>query len=165
MKLVNYNDSILKTPCQSIDFQNPPFDLIDFAQKLVKFMHSVNGMGVSANQIGEPYAIFAMRGSPQNFVCINPRIIDTSSETVILEEGCLSYPKLLIKVRRPSVIKVRFNTPNSDIMTQKFIGMSARVFQHEMMHMNGEVFWKDCSRYHFDQGVRKSKLIGIPFNG
>lgn len=155
MKLVNYNDPILTKVCDVFDFSNPPFDPIVFAQELVKFMYDNNGLGLAANQLGIPYAVFAMRGNPDNFVCFNPKIISSSENYVSLEEGCLSRRGLIVKVKRPDSVRVRFNTPNGDTRTETFIGITARVFQHEMDHMNGELYFNKASRYHRDVAMRK----------
>ena len=155
MKLVNHNDPILTRVCESFDFSNPPFNPIEFAQELVKHMYDWNGLGLAANQVGLPYRIFAMRGSPENFVCFNPRIVDRTTEEVALEEGCLSYPGLLVKIKRPKSIKVRFAMANGDVRTDTFTGMTARIFQHELGHLDGEIFYNKASRYHRDKALEK----------
>lgn len=155
MKLVEQNDPILRQPCEEFDFIRPPFDLVEYSKELVKFMYDNNSYGLSANQVGDPYRIFAMRGHPENFVCINPRIVDVSNETIVLEEGCLTFPGLIVKVKRPRHIRVRFHTPNGDTKTEKFTGMSARVFQHEMDHLDGILYFNRASRYHRDMAMRK----------
>jgi peptide deformylase len=157
MELVKANDPILTNVCNDVDFNNPPFDIIEFSKELVKFMYDRNGIGIAANQVGVPYRIFAMRGSPENFVCINPKIIMPGNEQIILEEGCLSYPGLLVKVKRPQHIRVRFNTPNGDVMTKQFTGMTARIFQHEIDHLDGIVFYNKANRFHRDQAMKKWK--------
>ena len=143
--------------CQSFDFQNPPFDPIEFSQELVKFMYENNGIGLAANQVGVPYRIFAMRGSPQNFVCFNPRIVQAAAENIILEEGCLSFPGLIVKVKRPRHVRVRFQTPNGDTRTETFIGMTARIFQHEYDHLEGKLYFNRASRYHREIALKKWK--------
>ena len=114
MNLVNANDPILKNKCDNFDFNNPPFDPIQFAENLVKHMYDWNGIGLAANQIGIPYRIFAMRGQPENFVCFNPRIVQPSEMQIVLDEGCLTYPGLYVKIKRPQHVRVRFQTPNGD---------------------------------------------------
>ena len=151
------NDQYLTTKCQDFDFQSPPFDPIEFAQEMIKFLYEKNGLGIAANQVGMPYRIFAMRGYPENYVCFNPKIVGVSSDAIVLEEGCLSYPGLLVKVKRPSSIRVRFHTPNGDVETKQFIGMSARVFQHEYDHLNGVRFYDKANKFHRDQAMRKWK--------
>jgi peptide deformylase len=160
MQLVNKNDPKLTTPCANFDFVNPPFDSVEFAQELVKFMYDRNGVGLAANQVGVPYRIFAMRGSPENFVCYNPKLVQPSEAQVILEEGCLTYPGLYVKIKRPQHVRVRFTTPNGDTLTKQFTGMTARVFQHQMDYLDGIVFYNRANRFHRDQAFRKCKNGG-----
>lgn len=161
MELVKITDPVLTTKCEPFDFANPPFDPTKFADEIVKTMYEKNGIGLSANQIGVPYRIFSMRGTPKNFVCFNPRIVDSSEEEVILEEGCLSYPNLVVKVKRPRHIKVRFQYPNGETVTEKFTGLSARVFQHELEHLDGEIFYNKANKYHRDQALKRWKYGGV----
>lgn len=155
MELVPNNDPILTKPCKVFSFIDPPFDPYEFAKELVKFMYDNNGIGLSANQVGVPYRVFAMRGQPENFVCFNPKIVWKSEAQVVLEEGCLSYPKLFVKVKRPQHIRVRFMTPNGQTRTDTFTGMTARIFQHELDHLDGVVFYNNANRFHREQALKK----------
>lgn len=118
-------------------------------------MYDWNGLGLSANQVGVSYSIFAMRGSPQNFVCFNPKIVQHSEQMIDLEESCLSYPGLVVKVKRSQHVRVRFALPNGEIKTETFTGMTARVFQHEFDHINGLTFYNKASRIHRDRALEK----------
>jgi peptide deformylase len=155
MNLVNINDKVLTEVCQEFDFSNPPFDPIEFSKELVKFMYDNNGIGLAANQVGVPYRVFALRGEPENFVCFNPRIVQPSEEEIVLEEGCLTYKGLIVKIKRPRHVRVRFQTPNGDTLTKQFTGISARAFQHEMDHLNGEVFFNKTNRFYREKALRK----------
>lgn len=157
LKLVPPNDPILTKPCDVFDFSNPPIDPIELAKDLVKTMYDSNGIGLSANQVGLPYRVFSMRGSPENFVCFNPKLVQPSEMEVILEEGCLTYQGLLVKIKRPQHIRVRFTTPNGETLTKQFTGMTARTFQHELDHLDGIIFYNKANRYHRDQALRKWK--------
>ena len=157
MNLVNANDPVLTTRCNNFDFNNTPFDPIEFSKELVKFMYDSNGIGLAANQVGVPYRIFAMRGQPENFVCFNPRVVQPSEMQVVLEEGCLTYPGLYVKIKRPQHIRVRFQTPNGDTLTKQFTGMTARIFQHELDHLDGIVFYNKANRFHREQAMKKWK--------
>ena len=157
MNLVAHNDPILTKVCDPFLFSTPPFDPIEFSRDLVKFMYEKNGIGLAANQVGVPYRIFAMRGQPENFVCFNPKIVWKSDAKIELEEGCLTFPGMLVKIIRPQHIRVRFNTPNGDILTKQFTGMTARIFQHELDHLDGVLFYNHANRYHRDQALKKWK--------
>jgi len=155
MELVKDNDPILTLPCKLFEFSNPPFDPFDFSRELVKFMYDNNGIGVSANQVGVPYRIFAMRAAPENFVCFNPKIVQRSKQEVVLEETSLSYPGLIVKIKRPQHVRVRFTTPNGDTRTETFTGISARVFQQMTNNLEGILYFNFASRYHRDIAMKK----------
>ena len=157
MQLVNPNDPILTKPCDVFNFSNPPMDPVELAQNLVKTMYDHNGIGLAANQVGIPYRVFAMRGAPENFVCFNPKVVQPSEMTVTLEEGCLTYPGLLVKIKRPQHIRVRFTMPNGETVTKQFTGMTARIFQHEIDHLDGIIFYNKAHLYHREQALRKWK--------
>jgi peptide deformylase len=79
-------------------------------------------------------------------VVVNPKILEVSEETIELEEGCLSFPGDLVKVKRPVWIIARFIQANGKGHTQRFEGMTARVFQHEYDHMMGRTMFDHLSK-------------------
>lgn len=158
LKLVDKSDPILKQEMPAFDFTNPPTDPIQLAKDLAETMIDSKGIGLAANQVGLPYRVFAITGE-QIFVCFNPRIVDTSSEVVLMNEGCLSYPGLVIKIKRPRMIKVRFTMPNGETRTEKFDGLTARVFQHELDHLNGYVHLSRAGVYHKEQAMKQLKAF------
>jgi peptide deformylase len=160
MELVKSDDIILKTTCKLFDFLNPPFDPIEFSQNLVKFMYENNGIGLAANQVGIGYRIFAMRAAPENFVCFNPRIVMPGTDQIVLEEGCLTFPGLLVKIKRSQHIKVRFQIPNGDTLTKQFTGLSARIFQHELDHLDGIIYYQKANKFHREQAMKRWKQNG-----
>lgn len=155
MKLVNKEDPVLRQQTQKFDFSNPSFDPIEFSQQLVKTMIDSGGIGLAANQIGVPYSIFAVFSQPQNIVLFNPRIVDVSTELVELDEGCLTYPGLFVPIKRPRHVRVRYQQPNGETVTEKYTGMTARVILHELDHLNGEIFYNKANRYHREKALRK----------
>ena len=107
---------------------------------LIDNMIHHNGIGISANQIGIWERAFAMVRDIENnevMVCFNPRIIKSYSEEVEMEEGCLSYPELFLKVKRPDKIVVKYEDEDKKIPKLKLQGLASRVFQHEYDHMEG----------------------------
>lgn len=153
-KVVKYPDPILITATEQFDFINPPIDPNQLALELIKTMNENNGVGLAANQIGYPYAVFAMRGHPENLVCFNPRIVDVSPNLVEMEEACLSFPGVVVKIKRPEQIRVRFQTPSGSTTTFSYGGMTARIFQHEFDHLNGELFINKVNRYHREKAMK-----------
>ena len=107
---------------------------------LIDNMIHHNGIGISANQIGIWERAFAMVRDIENnevMVCFNPRIIKSYSEEVEMEEGCLSYPELFLKVKRPDKIVVKYEDEDKKTHKLKLQGLASRVFQHEYDHMEG----------------------------
>lgn len=136
LELVEDTHPLLNQKLEEFDFDNPPTDPIELAKGLVELMIKHRGIGLSANQVGLPYRVFVMNTTP--FVaCFNPRLVDAGDETILLDEGCLSYPGLSVRIQRPKNIKVRYTLPNGQVETHKYTGMTARVFLHELDHMEG----------------------------
>ena len=159
LKLIPETSPILLQECKEFDFANPLFDPLEFSKNLVQTMYDNNGIGLAANQVGVPYKIFAMREKPADFVCFNPRVVMPSEEIITLEESCLSFPGLIVKIKRPKHIRVRFQSPTGETVTQQFTGMTARVFQHELDHLNGIIFYKRANRFHREKAFKKCGII------
>ena len=107
---------------------------------LIDNMIHHNGIGISANQIGIWERAFAMVRDLENnevMVCFNPRIVKSYSEEVEIEEGCLSYPELFLKIKRPDKIVVKYEDEDKKTHKLKLQGLASRVFQHEYDHMEG----------------------------
>jgi len=156
--LVKDTDPILSQVMPRFDFDNPVVDPIQLAYDLVESMRHHKGIGLSANQIGLPYRVFAMEAVPA-LVCFNPKLIDVSSEEIMLEEGCLSYPGLGIKIKRPRHIKVRYAEPSGEITTRKFTGMAARCFLHELDHMDGTKYIDRASFVQREIALKRQKKL------
>lgn len=142
-------------PTEPFDFADPQMDPLQLGADLVKNMVDRNGLGLSANQIGYPYSVFTMRTAPKMTVAFNPKIVGVDDEEDLLEEGCLSFPNLIIKIKRYKTIRVRFWYPNGEFKLETFTGMTARVFQHELDHLNGIVFDQRASLFHKNQAERQ----------
>ena len=107
---------------------------------LIDNMIHHNGIGISANQIGIWERAFAMIRDIENhevMVCFNPRIIKSYTEEVEMEEGCLSYPELFLKIKRPDKIVVKYEDEDKKSHKLKLQGLASRVFQLEYDHMEG----------------------------
>ena len=107
---------------------------------LIDNMIHHEGIGISANQIGIWERAFAMVRDLENnevMVCFNPRIIKSYTEEVEMEEGCLSYPELFLKIKRPNKIVIKYEDEDKKTHKMKLEGLASRVFQHEYDHMEG----------------------------
>ncbi len=154
--LIEHDSAILEQELPLFDFENPPVDPEELARNLLDTMRHHKGIGLSANQVGLPYRVFVMEGEPA-FACFNPKIVDVSTETVSLVEGCLSYPGVAVPVKRSAHIRVRFTAPNGNTMTRKFTGMTARIFLHEYDHLQGVNFLRKMHPLHKEKALRQLK--------
>lgn len=154
--LVPEKDQVLHEETQKFDFANPPVDPIELSKDLAETMIQNKGLGLSANQIGEPYRVFVLTGE-QIRACFNPKIVSQSVEQTVQVEGCLSYPGLFVKVKRPAVVKIRYTQPNGNTITEEFAGLTARIVQHEIDHLDGITIVDRAHPIHLEQAMRKRK--------
>ena len=158
--LVKDNDPILHQPTERFDFSNPPIDPYELVANLKETMIAKRGIGLSANQVGIPYSVFIIGdfNDPDNIVSVfNPKIVYQNEDEQLIEEGCLSYPGLFIKIKRPSLIRVRFAGPNGIVSTSMYDGIPARIFLHEYDHMSGITFHKRATNIRLSQ-AKKQKV-------
>jgi peptide deformylase len=111
---------------------------------------AANGVGIAAPQVSSSLRLFivASRPSPrypsapsmEPTAMINPRILDRSGELVSGWEGCLSVPGLRGLVMRDREVEVEYFTKQGDLVRQLLTGFVARIFQHELDHLDGILF-------------------------
>ena len=142
-------------------FDNPKKDTKEFAKELIDAMWKNSGLGISANQIGYSYRAFAMRGETkkESIVCFNPTIKDFSPEMNTMEEGCLSLPDVYAKVVRPSHVAISYLDEDGKEEGQLASGMTARVFQHELDHLDGILFTDRVGEFTRTRALEKAKKI------
>jgi peptide deformylase len=117
---------------------------------LIATAHAANGVGIAAPQVASSIRLFivASRPSPrypsaptmEPTAMINPQIIDRSGELVSGWEGCLSVPGVRGLVLRDRVIEVKYFTKHGELVQQELTGFVARIFQHELDHLDGILF-------------------------
>lgn len=169
LNLVDKYDSVLKTPTEPFNFDNPQIDPIVLANTLIESMSAYKGIGLSANQLGIPLSVFCMamvEGSDyQNSnklqaVCLfNPKIVNMSEITVMGKEGCLSYPKLFLPIRRSAEVDIDYYAHNGSKFQGRFKGIDARCAQHEIEHLEGKLFTDRVGSVSLIQAKRKAAKL------
>ena len=115
-------------------------------QDLVDSMYAENGLGIAALQLGDPRRMFiveprlagrAETDPPVAF--INPEVIEASDEQQDSEEGCLSFPEVYIKVKRPMRCKVRAMGLDGQLFEISGEALFARCMLHENDHLTGKL--------------------------
>ena len=136
--LVGEKEYVLHRPTEDFDFTNPPVDPVYLANSLFETMFRYKGLGLSANQCGLSLRVFVAGLDPSNKqVFFNPRVLETSVITELGEEGCLSFPHLFMKVKRPTMVRLAYQHVNGEHKEDTFHGLTARVILHECDHMDG----------------------------
>ena len=140
---------ILKFPNQDLRIKAKPVETFDEKLKtltddMFETMHSVNGIGLAATQIGIAKQVAVIDISPEKnepLVIVNPAIqILDPSKTEDYDEGCLSVPGFFEKISRPSEIKLTYQDLNGKKQEIKPEGLLTKVVQHELDHLNGRLF-------------------------
>jgi peptide deformylase len=136
-------------------------DRKELSDLMFETMFRYGGLGLSANQVGLPYNMFVMGGHPHiengvKITCFNPRIINASEETVVMKEGCLSFPFLFLNLTRPQKVKVNYEDINGEVKEGYLDGWLSRVFQHEYEHMLGRLFVERASKLKLQLAYKKA---------
>ncbi len=149
----------LRAKTRDFDFEKD--EIFKLKEELVNTMWLESGLGVSANQLGHDVRVFTMRGETkeESLVCINPKIEAFSENMNTMEEGCLSIPDVFARVVRPAEIVVTFNNELNEEEKQNLDGLTARVFQHELDHLDGILFIDRIGPFARQRAFEKAKKI------
>ena len=134
-------------------------DRQELKENLIETMKNFHGIGLSASQCGVMERVFVMYSDVNKgeiIACFNPQILSEGTEMIIMDEGCLTWPGLWLKVRRPDHISCSFEDENGDSHKVTMMGLECRVFQHEMDHMGGTNFTKRVSKLKFDMAKKRA---------
>jgi len=112
----------------------------ELVRAMSKFMTDNGGVGLAAPQVGIKKRIFIMGNFIKLVACINPKIVSLSDERENDLEGCLSFPDLFMKVKRPASAMVQYNTISGELIERELTGFECRVFLHEYDHLIGVTF-------------------------
>ena len=159
-KLIEAENPIMKVRLSGC---SPDLDRDDVEEKLLDSMKNYNGIGLSANQIGIMERVFVMYSDVkkrETITCFNPKIVTQSDTKILMDEGCLTYPGLWLKVKRPDGIEVEYEDKNGEIQNQAMFGLECRIFLHEYDHMEGTNFTQKVSKIKLNRALkRRSKMV------
>lgn len=135
-------------------------DAEQLEKDMIEFMLANRGIGLAANQIGITKRVFVMGSNtipnfPAPFAVFNPVIKEASSELVLDEEGCLSYPGLFLKVKRPIWVVAEYQDSQGTVKEIRVDGYLNKCFQHEVDHLNGVCFVDRVSQMKLQLAMRR----------
>jgi len=165
VKILKYPNPFLTTPTEEIDFSkdfkgglaDPLLGKISEMKLLLEKMP--RAVAIAANQVGINGRFFVLNKDfaethklPQ--VIVNPKYSVKSIQSVVDNEGCLSFPGANIPVKRHKEIVCTCNSIEGADLILELTDWPARVFQHEIEHLDGKVFIDNLDR------IRKYQVIG-----
>ena len=156
LALLEENNPQLLEVSEEWDFRidGSPEELV---RAMSKFMADNGGVGLAAPQVGIKKRIFIMGNFTKLVVCINPKIVSLSDERVNDLEGCLSFPDLFMKVKRPASAVVQYYTVSGELVERELTGFECRVFLHEYDHLIGITFDQRVGDLSFKMAKDKRK--------
>lgn len=135
LEVKTFGDPVLKTRAGKVkEFDDA---LLRLAEDMLVTMHAREGVGLAANQVGRLRRVLVAAIEEDEYVIVNPVIEASSDETEVLAEGCLSIPGIHVEVERPVAVTVSGQDASGGNLRLEAEGLLARVFQHEVDHLDG----------------------------
>ena len=167
---VKEGSPILTRSAKPFDFNESETEPYVLAEVLQRMRAEGGGLGLAAPQVGWDMRMIVI-GEPRdpeakedeqysdefNQVFFNPEITEYSTNEEYMIEGCLTFPGLFIKVKRPDWIEIKWQTEEGSDVQEKCGGMTARILQHEVDHLNGVLFQTRANRFHLQQARKTLK--------
>jgi len=158
LSIFHYNDPVLRRKGEKVTSFDPALEVL--AGQMMAAMHAAEGIGLGAPQVGrslqlcvvdllasESEYIWELDGAkpPRELfmplALVNPKVtVAPRTPQVVVEEGCLSFPKIRGDVSRPDEIAVEFSDERGNRHTLRCNGLLSRCIQHEVDHLNGVLF-------------------------
>ena len=140
--IVIYGDPVLREVSHPVEDINQ--EVKDLVSQMVDTLKRARGLGLAASQVGSPLRLFILDLSAIDIdetlrVFINPEIVETDGE-VEMEEGCLSFPELYLRITRAERVKVRATDLEGKRFEMTADGVTARAILHEYDHIQGKLF-------------------------
>jgi peptide deformylase len=156
LALLEENNPQLLEVSEEWDFRidGSPEELV---RAMSKFMTDNGGVGLAAPQLGIKKRIFIMGNFTKLVACINPKIVSLSEDRGSDLEGCLSFPDLFMKVKRPTSAVVQYYTVSGELVERELTGLECRVFLHEYDHLIGVTFNQRVGNLSFKMAKDKRK--------
>lgn len=166
--LIYIPNEILKTPAKEITKIDATIKQL--IEDMIETMYDAGGIGLAANQIGILKRVIVMDVSEKSGCCsdracndnepivmINPKIVESSNNIVVTEEGCLSIPGATDKISRPDWVKVEYRDEDFKPQSMECEGLLCVCVQHEIDHLNGVLYIDYLSKLKRSMIERKVK--------
>ena len=153
-----YGDPVLKQPTQVVD--DIDASVAKLAADMIEVMYQAPGVGLAANQIGIAKRMFVYDIGTGAKVVVNPEITETDGQWTY-EEGCLSVPGLYWPIVRPKHVHLEGVDLDGNRISVEAEDLEARVFQHELDHLNGVLLIQRLDEDQLREAKRELRRIAV----
>ena len=163
-----YGADVLRAENKDVDL-NDKETVLKLIEDMKETLKVADGCGLAAPQVGVNLRIVIVDGRDlsdtydylHDFfrVMINPVVLEESEDTCEYSEGCLSVPGVYAEVSRPSKIKVEYYNENFEKVVEEFDRFGCRMVQHELSHLEGNLFVDNISPIRRKMITRKLQAI------
>jgi peptide deformylase len=134
-RIRQYGDSILRMQAREVESFDD--DLERLVERMTTLMHEANGVGLAATQVGVLRRLFVFTDDGEDRVIVNPVITQTSRDTDVDDEGCLSLRDVLVPVERAHTVTIEGVDAKGEPVKLELEPPASRVVQHELDHLDG----------------------------
>lgn len=158
-EIITIPDPVLRENCSPIEDITP--ELKTLMQDMLETMYDAPGVGLAAPQINIPIRLIVMDAAQKEddekepIIMINPKILSSSDDLSVYEEGCLSIPEYFAEIERPAIVKVGYRDEEGKEQERECEGLLATVVQHEIDHLDGVLFIDYLSKLRRDRVIKK----------
>ncbi len=141
LEIKKFNEPVLREKCKKV--RKIDKKIKKLAIDMVQTMKKGQGIGLAAPQVGVLKRVIVVQtdlGGQRILALVNPKIIKKGFETEVSEEGCLSFPGIFLEIKRAKEVEVEGLDIKGKKIKLKAKGLLARVFQHEIDHLDGILF-------------------------
>jgi len=138
LEVKKYPDPVLSETTEEI--KEIDDNLRELALDMVETMVTADGVGLAGPQVGISKKIIALQTGEGPKVFFNPVIIKYSKKKQRAEEGCLSFPGIRLRIRRPYRVEIKAVDIDGNEVSIKAEDLVSRIFQHEIDHLDGIFF-------------------------
>jgi peptide deformylase len=158
-EIITIPDPVLRENCSPIEDITP--ELKTLMQDMLETMYDAPGVGLAAPQINIPIRLIVMDAAQKEddekepIIMINPKILSSSDDRSVYEEGCLSIPEYFAEIERPAIVKVGYRDEEGEEQERECEGLLGTVVQHEIDHLDGVLFIDYLSKLRRDRVIKK----------
>lgn len=145
LRILHYPNPVLKKMSREVDAIDDEVKAL--ADRMFTLMHDAQGLGLAAAQVGVSVRVFVCNitgEDGEDRVFINPRVLETEGAED-REEGCLSVPGVNVTLRRATKVVLEVTDMDGQVVRTSGSDLEARVWQHEMDHLNGRLITENMS--------------------